>query len=155
MIPRKNTDNNARGWWWWGQHRRKQIKFPTDQMYSPWKISNHPNSQTSLQKLLGKSFVPCHITHIYQDAAQPLHPRVYQIICSHNGRKGTHYSPGRLRRSCSRAIFREAAAKQKQIMVNIRQSSAERYQDGWPYPDSLSVRTDVPESPWLVRWTAL
>lgn len=72
-------------------------------MYSPWKISNHPNSQTSFQKLLGKSFVPCHITHIYQDAAEPLHPRVYQIICSHNGRKGTHYS---------RADFVGAAAEQ-------------------------------------------
>lgn len=72
-------------------------------MYSPWKISNHPNSQTSLQKLLGKSFVPCHITHIYQDTVQPLHSRVYQIICSHNGRKGTHYD---------RADFVGAAAEQ-------------------------------------------
>lgn len=47
----------------------QQNTFPSDQMYSLWKISNHPNSQTSLQKLLGKSSVPCHITHIYQDAA--------------------------------------------------------------------------------------
>lgn len=72
-------------------------------MCSPWKISNHPNSQTSLQKLLGKSFVPCHITHIYQGAAQPLQTGVYQIIGSHNGRKGTHYS---------RADFAGAAAEQ-------------------------------------------
>lgn len=48
---------------------RQQNTFPSDQMYSLRKISNHPNSQTSLHKLLGKSSVPCHITHIYQDAA--------------------------------------------------------------------------------------
>lgn len=103
----------------------QQNTFPSDQMYSLRKISNHPNSQTSLQKLLGKSSVPCHITHIYQDAAQPLRLGVYQIICLQNGRKGTHYNQPTLSELLQSNIP-GCCSNQKQIMVNITQSSVER-----------------------------
>lgn len=64
-----NSHNKKREKKPYGVSERKQNTLPSDQMYSLRKISNHPNSQTSLQKLVGKSSVPCHITHIYQDAA--------------------------------------------------------------------------------------
>lgn len=91
----------------------QQNTIPSDQMHSLRTISNHPNSQTPHQKLLGKSSVPCHITHIYQDAAQPLRLEVYQIICLQNGWKRTHYYQSTLSELLRSNIPDTAASKSK------------------------------------------
>lgn len=95
-----------------------QIKHISSRKY-------HLNSLTSLQKLLGKFSVPCHISHIYQDAAQPLRLGLYQIMCLQNGRKGTHYNRPTLSAPLQSNIP-GCSSNQKQIMVNITQSSVAR-----------------------------
>lgn len=77
------------------------------------KISNHPNSPSSLQKLLGKSSVPCHISHIYQDAAQPITSEGLSnyLLAQWPRRDTLQAADSCLRRN--KAIFRDAAAQAK------------------------------------------
>lgn len=128
----------------------QRIKCPPSETYQIILIAKTP-----LQKLLGKSSIPCHITHIYQDAAWPLRLGFYQIICSQNSRKGTHYN---------QPDFVWAVVKQYSGMLQQAKANYGEHNTGssgalieWMTLSCSSICWDrCPLSPCdSVRWTAL